>query len=203
MLKQLPGPKFSIIVPAHNSEKFISKALMSIQEQTFTDYELIVVCDHCTDKTADIARIFTPRVYEVDYNRDGLSRNFGLDRAIGDWILFMDDDDWFLHEYVLSLLDYILKSNSPDILAFSFIWKGVGYARNTPDHLYIATWNKCWKRKAIGNTRFSDKEMSSDEDFHNAMLAKRPRIMCWDMPLYYYNYMRPGSQTEIAKNTRV
>ena len=48
--------KFSIIIPAHNSAGYIQNALDSVAEQTFTDYELIVVCDSCTDNTEEIAK---------------------------------------------------------------------------------------------------------------------------------------------------
>ena len=49
-------PFFSVIIPAHNSAEYIRKGLDSIKEQSFTDYELIVVCDACTDKTVHVAR---------------------------------------------------------------------------------------------------------------------------------------------------
>ncbi len=91
-------PKFSIIIPAHNSAKFIKKALDSVKIQTFKDYELIVVCDACTDKTAEIARKYTDKVIKVDFTNEGRTRNVGLDAAVGDWILWIDDDDWWMHE---------------------------------------------------------------------------------------------------------
>ena len=67
--------RFSVIIPAHNSEKFISKALDSIKNQSCRDFELIVVCDRCTDNTKAIAESYGAKTLEVDYGRDGLSRN--------------------------------------------------------------------------------------------------------------------------------
>ena len=189
-------PRFSVIVPAHNSAGYIEKGLMSIAEQSFTDYELIVVCDACTDNTADIARKYTQYVYETDYGRDGLARNTGLDHAVGEYVLFMDDDDWFLHEFVFQILNQVIGRNNEDILTFSFIWRLHGYTQNVP-RMWIAVWNKCWRREFIGDTRFSDVPFTSDKDFFEAMLQKQPVIANWDQPLYYYNYMREGSQTEI------
>ena len=52
----MSNPFFSVIVPMHNSAAFMRRGLDSIREQTFTDYELIIVCDACEDNTADIAR---------------------------------------------------------------------------------------------------------------------------------------------------
>lgn len=187
-------PFFSVIVPAHNSAEYIERGLDSIAEQTFTDYELIIVCDSCTDNTEEIARRYTDHVYTVQFHQDGYTRNAGLDVARGKWVLFMDDDDWFMHEFAFDLLHKALTKVDTDILTFSFIWRYVGYTQNQP-RMWIAVWNKCWNREFIGDTRFSNKYMASDEDFHNAMIDKKPRIMNWDMPLYYYNYMRTGSQT--------
>lgn len=188
--------KFSIIIPAHNSAGFISRALESIAQQTYKDYELIVVCDACTDKTALMARQFTDKVYEVEYHRDGLARNVGIDAAEGEWILFMDDDDWWIHPFVLEDLNRELGDE--DVLAFGFVWHTQGYKspRGNGGGYWIATWNKCWRRSSIGDTRFSDVEYWSDIDFHRGMMNKPLKIKDWDEPMYFYNWMRPGSITE-------
>ena len=186
--------KFSIIIPAHNAEGHIANALESIAEQTFTDYELLVICDSCTDRTADMAMEAGAVVEEVAFHNDGLSRSRGLDLATGDWVLFMDDDDWWLHEYVLEQINSRLDDGI-DILAFSFIWRGVKYAQpmSNAGTLYPSVWNKCWRRSLIGGTRFPNVYSVSDSYFHGEMMAKNPRIRTWDMPMYYYNYLRPGS----------
>lgn len=190
--------KFSIIIPAHNSEEYLGYALHSIREQTFRDYELIVICDACTDKTVELAKEYADIVKEVDFSCDGPARNAGLDLASGDWVLFMDDDDWFLHEFVLEQLDKKLNENQDiDILAFSFIFRGIKYAtpKGNNGQYWIAVWSKCWRRSFIGKTRFPSLYMKSDVPFHRELMAKCPRILSWDMPMYYYNYLRIGSQT--------
>lgn len=185
-------PKFSIILPVHNAADFMRKALDSIQAQTFKDYELIVICDACTDNSAEIAREYTDQVLEVNYGCSGPPRTEGLDVATGEWILFMDDDDWWLHEFVLQILSEELGDE--DVLCFGFIWKWVGYTKPLrPGGIYWpAVWSKCWRRSAIGQTRFTA-EYPDDLIFHNKMFGKLLKIKCWDMPLYYYNYWRPGS----------
>ena len=191
--------RFSIIIPAHNSAGHIRRALDSIKAQAFTDYELIVVCDSCTDNTADIAREYGARVEEVSYHCDGPTRNRGIELATGDWVLFMDDDDWWLHEYVLTLLDEEL-TDYMDVLCFSFIFRHIGYARPrracNGEH-WIACWCKCYKRTAIGDARFSDvTDGSADVQFYAMMFRKGLRVYDWDMPLYYYNYWREDSISE-------
>jgi len=194
---------FSIIVPAHNSENYIIEALSSIKKQTFTDYELIVVCDSCTDWTEDLAHHYTDNVYKCNFGTDGLTRNVGLDHAKGDWVLFIDDDDWWLNEFVLQMLAKRLENERDDldVLSFAFFWKGIGYTPPIrPDgHLWANVWSKCWRRSFIGETRFRDIKMESDLWFcRDVITDKQARMSFWDMPLYYYNYMRKGSQTEIA-----
>lgn len=187
----MSNPFFSVIIPAHNSAGWIRKGLESIRAQSWTNYELIVVCDACTDNTAEIAREYTDKVIVTDFGLDGMARNAGLDAATGDWVLFMDDDDWFLHEYVFHQLALTVGKHGEDVLQFAFIWKGRGYTG--VDRMYVAVWSKCWYREFIGKTRFSDRPYWSDVDFMKAMMAKEPRIHRWDMPMYYYNYLRAGS----------
>lgn len=195
-------PKFSIIIPAHNSEGFIRNALDSIVSQSVHDYELIVVCDSCNDLTEAVARRYTLYVYSVNFGNDGLTRNYGLDLATGEWVLFMDDDDWWLHEFVLRMLSDKLNSLSyvPDIVAFGFIFRHIGYAPpvRKSNALWANVWHKMWRREFIGDTRFRNIPMESDMHFCRDMLLKEPRIATLDHALYYYNYMRKGSQTELA-----
>lgn len=188
--------RFSFIIPAFNAEDHIIKGLESIKAQTFKDYELIVVCDRCKDRTKEIAENYGAKTLEVDFGRDGLTRNAGLDIAQGEYILFMDDDDWLLHEFVFEQINKKLKeTNDPELLCFSFIWKGVMYANPIAKsgQLYPSVWNKCWRRDYIGNHRFTDVYSISDFYFHNEMMKVPHRQVLFDMPMYYYNYLRPGS----------
>lgn len=186
-------PFFSVIIPAHNSQQFIRKGLESIRNQSFKDFELIIVCDACTDDTELVAKAYTEKVIVTDYGLDGMARNTGIEAAEGQYLLFMDDDDWFLHEYVFQQLhDTLTEEPGIDILLFSFIWKGRGYTSQAYGRR-IAVWCKCWRREHIGDTRFPAVPHWSDVDFDNAMFAKESRIAVWDMPMYYYNYLREGS----------
>ena len=136
------------------------------------------------------------QLWTVNYSTDGLTRNEGIDCASGDYILFVDSDDWLLHEYVLRLLDNkIVAENYPDVIAFSFIIRNYMYAnpRGNGGGYWTGAPTKCYKRQFVDTTRFSGRKIDSDVDFTKEILAKRPRIIEWDMPLYYYNYLREGS----------
>lgn len=193
--------KFSIIIPAHNSSGYIRNALRSIKAQSFKDYELIVVCDSCTDNTEAIAKNFGAKTEAVKYHCDGLTRNRGIEMATGDWILFLDDDDWWLHEFVLQQLSDKLDENPwVDILCFGFIFRHIGYAkpvRKINGYNWPACWCKCYRRTSIGDARFSDvTDGSADMQFFEQMFSKGLSILNWDMPLYYYNYWREDSISE-------
>lgn len=187
------NPKFSIIIPAYNSAGYIGTALQSVRQQAFQDYELIVPCDSCVDDTEKVAKAFDAKTVTVNHHLDGLTRNTGLDMATGDWILFMDDDDWWMHEYVLTELDKATKDTEADIVLFDFVWRGLGYIHQTPQNNFVSVWNKCWRRGFIGNTRFQATPHWSDGMFHHQMMGKHPKAGFLGECMYYYNYLRDGS----------
>lgn len=189
-------PFFSVIVPEHNSAGFMRKGLDSIRAQTFTDYELIVVCDSCEDNTAEIAWEYTDRVFEINAKRCGLARNKGLDEARGEWILFMDDDDWFMGDGVFHRLADNVGKEDEDVLAFGFMWQNKGITLNKPGHLWTAVWNKAWRKSFIDKHgfRFPDWKHSDDDGF-SRITHPVAKITYLYEALYYYNFMRPGSLT--------
>ena len=187
--------KFSVIIPAYNAEGHIRKALQSIADQTFKDYELIVVCDSCTDRTEAIAMSYGAKTIRISAHNDGVSRSTGLDAAKGDFVLFLDDDDWFMHEFVFAMIDQWTNVKEADVYCYGFVWRGIGCASplSNGGSLFPSVWNKCWRRSFIGETRFPDVYSVSDWFFHQDMMDKNPRLALWDKEFVYYNYLRPGS----------
>ena len=195
-------PFFSVIVPAHNSAKYIRKGLDSIISQDFVDYELTVVCDACTDETAEIVAEyigFGDSIIMTDYGRAGLARNEGLDTAIGDWILFMDDDDWYLPGAFGMIADELKHQKDIDVLAYGFEWKHMGYAMQSQKRIYTAIWNKAWRREFIGEERFPDWIHTDDLGFARKM-HPRARFGFLQAVLYHYEFMRPGSVSDKIRN---
>ena len=189
--------KFSVIIPAHNEERKIPVALQSIENQSFTDYEVIVICDNCTDHTKDIAREFGAKTIEIQGGCSAAARNAGLDIAQGEWILFCDADDWYLHEFVFEQLAGKVGKENEDVLLFSLIWRHIGYGpvRSPKGTIYPHVANKCWRRSSIGETRFPLIKVAEDNGFFETMMSKGLKMVEWDMPLYYYNYLNPGSKS--------
>lgn len=116
--------KLSIIVPLYNVEKYIEKCILSLVNQDFRDYEIIVVNDGSPDESANIVnelKIKYPNVLLFHKENGGLSsaRNFGLEKAKGEYVWFVDSDDWIEFD-IISLLYKHVKESNLDCLWFDF-----------------------------------------------------------------------------------
>ena len=90
-------PRFSVIIPAYNSDKTLARAIDSVLAQTWPAYEIIVVDDGSTDATATVAAGYGNKVRYLRQDNAGVSaaRNQGAQIASGDWLAFLDADDWY------------------------------------------------------------------------------------------------------------
>ena len=115
----------SVVVAAYNSEKYIAKCLESLKNQTYTDFEVIVVVDGATDKTSDICGGFSKqdsRFITVCRDNGGLAaaRNTGLERCTAEYVTFVDSDDYVSSDYLENLVNAI-KTNNCDVSACGYI----------------------------------------------------------------------------------
>ena len=190
--------RFSIIIPIHNGANRIGALLDTIKAQTFTDYEILAVCDSCEDDSEAIAESYGARVFQTDAHNSAAARNVGLDYAVGDFILFADDDDRWMHRYVLEQIDRELNAMEyiPDVIQCSFVFGDRGVTITGNNRIWPNVWSKIWKRSAIGHTRFRLSDFPADDlGFVNQMLAKGITVEFLPLLWYDYNYMRPGSIT--------
>ena len=99
----------SIIITAYNAEKTIERCLNSILENKYDDYEIIIVNDGSTDKTEDIINLFASdkiKYFQKENTGVASSRNFGLEKASGDYITFVDSDDYVSNNFFKGLEKY-------------------------------------------------------------------------------------------------
>lgn len=119
-------PFFSVIIPVYNRQTFIAKAIQSVLDQTFTDFELIIIDDASTDNTPHIIQTFTDKRIKYVRNESNLercrSRNKGIEIAKGTYICFLDSDDYHLTHHLETLHQEIIKKNSPVALLFTNSW---------------------------------------------------------------------------------
>ena len=120
-------PKISIIIPVYNAEQYLEECLLSISQQTFTDFEILAINDGSTDRSLEILKKYQekePRLKVFSQVNKGVSaaRNLGLDNAKGDYITFVDADDWLHPETIEKYIEIAEKENS-DIVISQFLTK--------------------------------------------------------------------------------
>lgn len=120
----MENPYFTVIMPAYKVEQYIAKAIESVLNQTFENFELLVINDGSPDQSAELANDYStmdPRVQLFNKENGGLSdaRNFGIEHARGSYLYFMDSDDWIEKDLLAKLYDKI-KVVPADIYVFGY-----------------------------------------------------------------------------------
>ncbi|NMH75296.1 glycosyltransferase family 2 protein [Bacillus sp. RO2] len=133
------NPKVSIILPAYNCEKYISKCIESILVQTFQDFELIIVNDGSNDNTEKIIQHFIKNdsriIYLIQKNQGpSAARNNGINKAKGDFLAFIDSDDTVKKNYVELLVNGAKNSNA-DLICCGYVDISVYGSYNSHDFL--------------------------------------------------------------------
>lgn len=117
------SPRFTVVIPTFRRAELLAQALASVGAQTFTDYDLIVVDDDPGASSREVVSDFARRRPEIhveyslnDHARGGAgTRNAGLERAAGEWIAYLDDDDTWLPDKLRCVDDVISASQDPDL----------------------------------------------------------------------------------------
>lgn len=114
------NPEVSIIIPAHNTENYIARAINSALGQTLTNLEVIVVDDASTDATLEVIKSFTDSRLRVYVNQQNLgvsgTRNRALREAKGNWIAVLDSDDWYAPDRLEKLLQVATAENADIVI---------------------------------------------------------------------------------------
>lgn len=118
--------KLSIIIPVYNSEQYIGRCLNSILNQNLPldDYEVIIINDGSSDNSLQIANVFAKqyknvKVYGQSNKGQGVARNKGMEKALGDYIMFIDSDDYLVHNVLNDMLSRV-EDNNVEILVSGF-----------------------------------------------------------------------------------
>lgn len=215
--------KLSIIVPVYNVEPYLRRCIDSILAQTFTDFELILVDDGSPDNCPAICDEYAekdPRIVVIHKQNGGLSdaRNAGLDIARGEYIGFVDSDD-FIHKQTYEIAINAARKYNADIVQ----WKWVPYSLlseingdiefasdanvveiidlpNIAESYYpqicykvnASIWNKLYVRKIFEKIRFPKGLIYEDYHITLQILDRAQKLVITEEKLYYY-YQRTGS----------
>ena len=115
---------FSIIIPAYNAEKYIEKCIHSVLSQSYTDCEVIIIDDGSVDGTEEFCRKAAETapfisVYRIPHSGAGAARNAGLRRASGEYVIYLDADDYWTNSFLLEHLHDKLLERKVDVVMFS------------------------------------------------------------------------------------
>lgn len=122
---KINNPKFSLILPVYNVEKFLTQCLNSIANQTLQDIEIICINDGSTDNSLEILNMFADKdkrfvVISQENQGQGVARNKGLEIANGEYVVFVDPDDW-IETNMLEELYKTFKNTKSEVVEFNYI----------------------------------------------------------------------------------
>ena len=203
--------RFSIIIPVYNVEKYIDRCLDTVMHQTFDDYEVIVVNDETPDNSMQIVQKYVDEfpgkihVFHQKNTRQGGARNNGVSRAKGEYILFVDSDDYVALN-MLETVDAKLKERPCDVLVFRYasvtesgvlireadnqvISQGCYDPRVHPEIVLLPTGptNKAFRREFYIGTQLKFPEKLLYEDAVTRVLyATASSVLVCEDVLYYY-----------------
>ena len=198
----------SVIINAYNSEKTIEKCINSILNNAYEDYEIIVVNDGSTDKTEEIVELFASnkiRYYSKKNTGIADSRNFGIEKAKGEYITFVDSDDYVSNKYFEGLSKYlnegidiikrkatIVKENKEEKIQGPVFDKCTGeeaFNKLCFNDKYIETlWSYIIKKNLIeeNNFRFTPNYFHEDFELLLLIIIKAKTMVSLDDYVYYY-----------------
>ena len=216
-------PKISVIVAAYKVEEYLHKCLDSILAQSYKNLEIILVDDGSPDSCGAICDEYASkenrvRVIHKANGGQSTARNAALDVAQGDYIGFIDGDDWIEHEMYQSLLDVSLKEDADIVQCgwykvetdgskecpFTVHFKEVYTSKQGLDeliqsqggHLNTSVCCKLFRRDIAQKFMFSPVRAYEDDEYIFKTVSEATRIVCIDTP--YYNYLNREGSTMTA-----
>lgn len=221
-------PLFSIIVPVYKVEKYVKQCIDSLLAQEFNDYEIILVDDGSPDKCPQICDDYAENyenVRVIHKENGGLSdaRNKGVEESRGKYVTFVDSDDFWKENFVLSDIAGIIERYNPDIIVSDFIkyyddsdkyifpthncelaYNGkpkieiLKYLYFCHADMKMSACQKFAKRELLTCNPFTKGLLSEDIDWSLGLYPMAKSICLYDNPYYCYRQQREGSITNTA-----
>ena len=211
--------KISVIVPVYNVEEFLDRSVGTIVNQTYTNLEILLIDDGAKDKSGKKCDDWAKkdaRIKVIHKENGGLSdaRNAGLREATGDYIAYVDSDDWIEENMYERMLGAALK-NDADVIICRYaeeyrdrtIKKGTdkeilfnkeelinAYLEDNDDIVvYNSVWSKLFKRELVEGVEFPVGRNSEDIMYTTRAFCKANKAVYIDSPFYHYVQDREGS----------
>jgi glycosyltransferase involved in cell wall biosynthesis len=220
------NPKISIIVPVYKVEEYLHKCIDSILAQTFTDFELILIDDGSPDNCGRICDEYArkdSRVFVIHKENGGQAsaRNAGIDIARGEFIGFVDSDDW-IEPDMYELLYKICIDNDCDISNISSIIYFKNRIQTNGSHPLVVhsraeamkamlmgelydevVWTKLIKRTLLEDIRFTEGIVYEDTAFTYKVIHKSKKVCSIGAPKYNYIKRKESTMDRAKKNIRI
>lgn len=220
--------KFSVIVPVYNVEKYIEECLDSILKQDYDNYEILLIDDGSTDNSGNICEIYAAKNEKIKVfhkKNGGLSsaRNIGIEKATGDYLVFVDSDD-YIAPWSLSEFYKVLKKGKFDVLETRLTEVRGKEKKDLDEHLEAYFLNGFDKKRAIdwiikkseniwpapkkivslsyikkNNLKFWEGKLHEDVDWTSRICYTANSYTALIKPWYYYRIQREGSITSSVK----
>lgn len=205
-------PLISVIIPIYKVERYLKKCVDSVLNQDYKNLEIILVDDGSPDNCPQICDSYASqdsRIVVIHKKNGGLSdaRNAGLETAHGEYVLFVDSDDW-IHENCIRLLHEYCNKYDADIAIGNYKTFGENdemieqkkikvddyeilsaveaCKRNCFEVVFVTSWGKLIKRKLISNNLFPKGKIHEDEFSTYRLLFKSDKIVYTSNQIYYY-----------------
>jgi len=217
-------PKISVIIPVYNSEKYLKQCLNSVIGQTLKDIEIICVDDGSTDNSKEILREYAKKdkrikIIEQENQYAGVARNNGMKIAQGEYIHFLDSDDWLKNKHVYKYLYKKIVEKNVDFLLFQNHCVDMKTGKTTPNiralregniitnikkdsnyFIYTAEavpWNKLYSREFIINNdlKFDPIIAANDRSFYIKSILVADKILVLNDSFIYYRINNKDSLT--------
>lgn len=206
----------SVIIPVYNTQAYLRDCFESLRKQSFTDFEALVIDDGSSDSSGEICDYYARedqrfRVFHLENQGVSNARNTALKHARGDYIAFLDSDDWMEPDMLDTLFSMVDGSGKDAAMCDAFNADG---EKRTPARLSAGLpacvhgreinrifmgfsgtlWNKLLGKSCIGETRFrNDLHYGEDIHFLHDISEKISMLHITDKPLYDYRRMREGN----------
>lgn len=211
MNREAADLKISVIIPIYNTEKYLQECLDSVINQSFADIEIICINDGSTDSSLSILESYAQkdeRIKVLSQSNKGqaVARNIGLDLAKGEYIFFLDSDDYLHKDALKAFYQVAVSSKAPIVVSNNFLKKSKDTAfkdkaenidfelhHNTLTDLlsqrYISSvaWNKLYKKEVLKNKRFIDGIVFEDWPFVTTLFSEIPFYASFKEAFYFYN----------------
>jgi len=206
-----PAVKVSIIIPVYNTGEFIERSLKSALNQTLKEIEVIVIDDHSTDNTLELVKQFESdkRLKIISLNQNvgiGAARNVGMGMAVGEFLGFIDSDDYADVRFFEFLYKY---SKDQDLVGGIYV-DSTNLSNKYSHHgkkkviYYGNTYDSIWRREFVNehNIRYPiSREVGEDVAFRRSFMKANPRkFIAPDEGIYYYYKRRVGSAMNFSND---